>query len=425
MYEAAAQAWLQLAEIDFRQGRSPHESFEHALEVIDDRALRADPDDAAVYTIKSDVLLRSYRTTSRAGQGDLRPLLERIAEAAARAVEIDPSAARAWDALGYAHLYRGRYEDSQGRRGDPWWDQALDEIGKALTIQPDDPRANNDLGAVHRWLGTRLDWAGRDPMPEYRAALRSYERATELDPKYVHACSNQVDLHTSIAEYEDAIGVDPRSAIGNARRAGERCLAIDPHFYSLLDNLAQVQLALAHYLAESGSDPTAALASARDYLDRFEKVQFETMTLWYHRLVAATTEATFRLRQGVDPARSIATGRTAFKDALRLNPDAAEPYVQAARLDLVEAAWAAHGANGPMPMLARALADAERAIALDGQLAAARLAAAEACLQIATARPSRAVIDRGIDYVDQALGRNPRLARAQAVRVALSRLRAR
>jgi hypothetical protein len=52
----------------------------------------------------------------------------------------------------------------------------------------------------------------------------------------------------------------------------------------------------------------------------------------------------------------------------------------------------------------------------------AKLAAAEVCLQLAIAQPSRTVVDRGIRHVDQALARNPRLPGAQSVRAALQRL---
>jgi predicted Ser/Thr protein kinase len=108
LYGAAAQAWLQRAEVDVRQRRSPRDSIEHALDIIDHRALRADPESAADYMTRSYVLLRWYRTPSLAGQGDQRPLLESIAQAAARAVEIEPQDAHAWTSLGYAHIYRGR-----------------------------------------------------------------------------------------------------------------------------------------------------------------------------------------------------------------------------------------------------------------------------------------------------------------------------
>jgi hypothetical protein len=109
----------------------------------------------------------------------------------------------------------------------------------------------------------------------------------------------------------------------------------------------------------------------------------------------------------------------------RRRPESSESYVEAARLDLTEAAWAARAGGAALPLLAQALADAEHAVKLDGQLAEANLTAAKVCLQIATAQPSRAMVERGIGYLDQAVSRNPRLAKAQALRAALVRLRAR
>ena len=423
VYEAAAQTWLQLADVDFRQARSQRESLEHALDLLDNRALRADPDDAAAYTIKSEVLLASSQVPSVVSQGDPRPLLERIAEAAARAVALDPRNGRAWGVFGHAHVLRGRYEASQGAQSAPWYDRAFDELGKAVALQPNDPRAYTDLGSAHRWSGTSRANVGLDPMPEYLAALRSFERATEVDPPYLPACSSQVGLDVAIADHADAIGTDPRSAVDDARRSGERCLAIDPSFHSMLESLAEAQLALAHHLAEHGGNPAPALADARDYLDRFEKVQFGTMTLWYHRLMAARIEARFRLRHGDDPGPSIALGRAALSEALRVYPASADSYVEAARLDLVEAMWAAHVMRKPTPILATALADVEKAIALGGESTAALVTLAEVCLQLATVQPTPSLVDRGIGAVDQALQLNPKLLEAQAVRAELLRHR--
>ncbi len=423
MYEASAQAWLQRAEIDSSQRRSAREALEHARDIIDDRALRADPDNARVYTLKSHVLLRWYRTASLAGEGDRRPLLDRIAQAAARAVEIDPEDAHAWTSLGNVHVHRGRHETDNGGQSDPWWNRAFEALGKALALQPNDLRAHNVLGTAHRWRGNSLDRAGRDPMPAYLAALRSYERASAIDPQYLAACISQVDLHTSIAEHNDAIGNDPRSAVDNAQRVGARCLAINPNHRVLLDNLAQAQLALAQYLVEAGRDPRAALASARDHVDRAEGAQPETALVWLRRLTAARIEATFRLRQRDDPTPSVVTGRAALGNVLRLFPNSPDSYVEAARLDLVAAGWAAHTGSAELPLLEQALANAEKAVALPGQLAAASLTAAEACLRVATVRPSRIVVDLGIAHVEQAIARDRRLAKAARVRVALHALR--
>jgi len=422
VYEATAQAWLQRAELEFRQGRSPREQLERALEAIDSRALRADPDDATAYTIKSYVLVRWLKTPLLSDPAGEPALVDRIAQAASRAVEIDPGNAEAWISLGTAHMTRGNYEFYHGGLGPPWWNRARDELGKALAIQPANLRANNGLGTAHRWLGVELDTTGRDPMPEYQAALRSYERAAEIDPHYLPACYTQAEVYVQIAEHDDAAGTDPTAAIDSARRVGERCLAIDPKYYSVLDTLARGQVALAHHLVETGGDPRPALAGARRDLDRDEAVHPGHMSLWFHRLGAAGVEAAFALRNNSDPTSSIAAGRAALDSTLRLEPDSAYAYVEAARLDLVEAAWDTRSGRRAAPALGRARADAEKAIALNPQLPDAKLAAAEACRLLATEQPSRAVIDRGIAYAEQALTLNPRLPRAQSVLAALRRM---
>jgi len=424
IYEATAQAWLQLAEVDFRQGRSPREHLEQALTVIEDRAQRADPDDATTYITQSYVLLRWFRTPALASQPDQRPLLERIAKAAERAVEIDRSDANTWISLGTAHLNRGNYEFYHSGQGAPWWKHALDEFEKALAIQPASLRANNALGTAHRWLGADLDIAGRDPMPEYQAALHNYERATEIAPQYIPACYTQAELYVSIAEHNDAIGIDPRAAIDNAQHTGQRCMMLDPTFYPVLDTLARGQLVLAHHLVNINGDPTEPLVNAHKYLDRDETIHPGHMSIWFLRLVASNTETTFLVHQNTDPTKSIATGRTALANALRLAPDSALIYVEAARLALVEATWMQHSGHPALTILTKARSDAEKAIEFNNLLPDAKLVAAEACLQIATVQRSRAVIDRGITYADQVLLLNPRFPDAQTVRAALLQLRA-
>jgi tRNA A-37 threonylcarbamoyl transferase component Bud32 len=426
LYVAAAKAWLQLAEIDVRQKQSPADSIadsiDHALDAIDHGALQADPDDVSAYTTKSSVFLRKYRTPSLTGKGDQRPLLEQIAQAAERAVELAPRDAPAWIALGNAHVYRGRDELGHGGESAVWLNQALDEFGKALVIEPNNLRAHNDLGAAHRWLGTGLNQTGHDPRPEYQAALHSYEHAAQLDPGYLPACTNQVDIYVSIAEYENATGANPRAAVDSAQRVGARCLAIDPNFYVLQDNLAQAQLALAHYLVDSDQSPIPALTSAREALDRAEAVQHDQNVVWYHRLIAANIEAKFLLRSGTEPTSAIAVGRAALDEATKLVPPPAQLSIEAARLDLTQARWAEHEQWPSMPILEKAREEAERAVTLDPGLASAKCTAAEVYLQLAKQQRSHAAQDRGIVLIDDALRLNPRLSEAKAISAALHQL---
>ncbi len=412
VYEAAATTWLARAELDVRQGRSPKDPLVEALAAVD-RALTADPDDASAHTTKAYVLLRWYRAhVDRTG--DQRALFDRIAVAAERAVALDAQDVAAWDALGNAHVYRGTYEMYHDGKGEPWLRRALEEFGKALALRPNDPWANNDVGAAHRWLGTILDDAGSDPTPEYRNAMQSYERATTIDPQYVYAWSNQVDIAGVIAERETASGVDPRATVDSAMRAGERGLAVDPSYYLLLDAMASVQLKLADYLVDRG-DPGAALAAARDYLDRANKINPRHMTTWFYRALAARHDARARLRHGGDVAPAIADGRAALDEALRLAPTAADAWLERARLDLVES----DARHGEVAIYTRARSDADKAIALDGQFAEAKLVAAQACLELAKKTHSADVAARGIAYADGAIAINPKLEEARKLREAL------
>ena len=273
LYEAAAQVWLQRAEIDFRQGKSPLESLERALAALDDGALRADPEDSPAYTIKANVLLRWYRTRSLFERPEDRTaMLQRAAQAATRAVEIDPLSSDTWTALGNTHVYRCIHENDSGHQGAPWCSAALDELGQALTLEPGDPRASNALGTAYRWLGTSLAREGQDPIPAYQSALRSYEHATAVAPQDLSACTNQLELHASIAEYDAATGGDPRPAIDSALRIGGTCLAIDQSSFYVIEHMARAELVRSRYLVETGGDPTGALARARGYLDREDAV---------------------------------------------------------------------------------------------------------------------------------------------------------
>ncbi|HET7502114.1 MAG TPA: protein kinase [Kofleriaceae bacterium] len=426
VYEAAAQTWLRRAELDIRQQHSPQEAFARALELIDNFVLRADPDDASAYMTKSAVLLRWYRAALN-DPDDPLPQLQGSETAATRAVELDPQEARAWVALGRAHMYRARYETAHGRDGAPWWSLTLQDYGVAQVIEPNDVEVHSDLGAVHRWLGSKLQASGHDPRPEFELALRSYERAAALDPRRLIACTNQVDLYMTIAEYDDSIWADPRPAVDAAQRVGQDCLAIDGNFYTLLDNLAQVQNALARYLARESvrGDPLPAIQLARQYLDRAEKVQLENMVVWLHRLEGDAVEATFLVRNKLDPWKALERGRSDLHAVLRIRPTSLEAHIEAARLDLVEARWAEQRSRDKAPALERALADAERAIQRDPGSAAARLVAAEVYLELASSRPSRAIIERGICHVQQALESNPRLRDAEDLKDRLHALLAR
>jgi serine/threonine-protein kinase len=421
VYRSAAEAWLQRAELDFRQTGSTGEALDRALELIDQRALRADPDHAPAYATKSNILVRRYRTGRPAPDED-RSLLDRAIEAAARGVELDRGDALGWSSLGAAYTTRGTFAVFQGEPGTPWWMIARAEFDAAKAIQPGNLPATSGLGIVHRWLGSDLEKTWQDPMLEYEAARRAYQRAIEIDPQYVNACSYRTEIEVLIAEYDAAINQDPRDAVDAAERIGARCLDVDPNFYSVLDILARGQLALGQYLVQNQRAPADALGRARDDLDAGDKLHPGSTEIWNHRAVAARIDAMSRLQGKTDPTSAIADGRKALARALELMPGSAYAYLEAARIDLIDAAWAAASGQPPGDRLTAATEHAARAVKLDKQLAEAKLVAAQAYLQSSTAQRSHDMACVGLSYAERAmkLGRPP--PEMQTVHAALRRI---
>jgi serine/threonine-protein kinase len=421
IYEAIAQSELQRAEIDARLSRSPRDALERALETID-KALRADPDRASAYTVKAYVLLHWLRTPQLRNGLEERTMLERIAEAAGRAVDLAPDDARMWDALGNARVFRGNYEDRHGGDGRAWWRLALDDFHVALTLRPDDPWVNLDAGIAHRWIGDSLDQTGQDALPEYQAALRAYQRAAQLDPGYVFAYSNQVDVQAAIAEHETSRGIDPRTAANDAQRTGEQCLTIDPQFAAPLNSMARAKLALARYLLDSGDESGEPLAAARGFLDRGNQLRAGYPPTIFLGLVADWIEADRQMRNGDDPRQALGAAREALDRMLALHQDSADVRIEAARLELVEARWLMRRGDNPASVLARAASHAEKAKELDARYAETHVIAAEACMERARTLRSHEAAARCRDDVYRALDLNPRLVNAQHLRADLETL---
>jgi len=421
IYEAAAQSQLQLAELDYRQNRSPRAALQRALDVIE-RAIRAAPDDTSAYTTKGYILLRWSRTPGPDGVVERRALLDRAAEANLRATEIAPRNARAWDALGNVYVYRGISDHYRGRDSFPWWTRALQSFDKALALAPNDAWICNDIGAAHRWQGTALDARGDDPTSEYQVALTFYTQASTIDPNYTYAWSNRADLQLMIAEHLYQAGDNPETRIADIQRAGERSLTLDPNFHLALSTLIRAHILIADYREITGGDPASETANAQHYLSRLEQIRPGAMENWLYRAHLANIQARSLLHPGHDPSDVVRVARAAIGEALRLVPDYPDSHVEAAQVDLIEAKWLRRNRGDATSLLKHARAECERAIALDQNYTDAQITAAEAYLQSATVERSRTLAARGLDYADRAVALAPRFPRAHAVRAELQRL---
>jgi serine/threonine-protein kinase len=426
LFEALAEAWIERSELDRRQGQPRDEALGRALQASE-TAIQAAPRRAAGYTKKALTLIQRITTIGIAARApELGPLFEEWLATATRAVELDPGDATAYDALGFGVYLRGWYEYKRGGDPDPWWDQALQHLSRALALRPRFPWALNDLGRVHEWRAGLLEQRGQDPMPEYTAAVRRYEQAVESEPRYIFGHTNLVNAHNSIADHLASHGLDPEDELRQAEAAAAHCLSVDKNNSTALIYLAVSEIVRAQYRLDAGQDPRPALGRALAQLERARAVapasSFNaTRRAWVYHLRAA-----WEVAAGQDPGPALVQGRAALLEAGRASAACADCLLLAARLDLVDAAWAQHEGRPSLPLLERALATALRRVSMDAT-PDAHQELARAYWRLGEARRPRALaseIAQGLDQVTRALAKSPDLAHVHAIRGGLLLLRA-
>ncbi|QDE91484.1 protein kinase [Myxococcus xanthus] len=426
-HEALAEVWLQLSELDKREGRSRKAALDQA-EAAADRSLVADPDRASGHTKKAQVLMNQYRAVTFQGAPDARgaeALLDAWTDAASRAVTLEPRDVLAHDSLGYSYFMRGLRQARAGEAPEASWAQAIQWLERAIELEPHYPWALNDLGLVHRWRGNYQREHGQDPLPAYAEAERAFQRAVEGDPKYLFAHSNLAELYAARAALLFSRGRDPEADVRAALEASTQALALDERFHSAHDHAAAAELTRARYLLETGGDPRPALARALLATERSRGVNARSDRAWLHAAGAHLLEALQSLRAAGDASAALASGQRALEEAYRLSPTCADCRSLGAELVLAAAEQARRKGRSSAALLRQALTEARRAVSLypyyDSHLTLARAAWR---LARDTGAPS-ALVEEGLAQVELALKLDPGLPEAHAVRGALLLLRAR
>ncbi|NVJ16239.1 protein kinase domain-containing protein [Myxococcus sp. AM010] len=426
-HEALAEVWLQLSELDKREGRSRKAALDQA-EAAADRSLVADPDRASGHTKKAQVLMNQYRAVTFQGAPDARgaeALLEAWTDAASRAGTLEPRNVLAHDSLGYSYFMRGLRQARAGEAPEASWARAIQWLERAIELEPHYPWALNDLGLVHRWRGNYQREHGQDPLPAYAEAERAFQRAVQGDPKYLFAHSNLAELYAARAALLLSRGRDPEADVHAALEASAQALSLDERFHSAHDHAAAAELTRARYLLETGGDPRPALARALQATERSRGVNARSDRAWLHAAGAHLLEALQALRGAGDASAALASGQRALAEAYRLSPTCADCRSLGAELALAAAEQARRDGRSSAALLRKALTEARRAVSLypyyDSHLTLARSAWR---LARDTGAPS-ALVEEGLAQVDLALKLDPGLPEAHAVRGALLLLRAR
>jgi serine/threonine-protein kinase len=428
-YEALAAVWLQHAELERREGRSPEEALKRVLETSG-KGMQAAPLRSAAYTQKAYALWRWFRWLSNDGSRlhpSLEPLLREWIEIGSRAVELNPQDVHAYDALGIGYHTRALYEERNQRDPRPAWAEARARLTQALEIQPAYPWGLNDLALVHLSQGDYLRSHGQDPRADYAEAIRRFEQASRFDPNYLNAYANLILVCNAMAEYGLARGLNPEAEVRKALQAGEQSLTIDKGYFSPVNNMAMTYLIQARYLLDTGGDPRLSLEQALQYLDRAQGIRANFGPSHLFRAQAHLLVALQEMRAGRDPSAALEAGRQALKSAYQYSPNWGHCWVTGARMELVAAEWEQRQGRPGVSFLQQASDKARHAVKLDNS-AEAHQELARVSWRLARAWPpdrALAALGEGLAQVERALELDPGLAPAHAIRGGLLLARAR
>jgi adenylate cyclase len=156
------------------------------------RALEQDPSFARAWELRAPI------PTLAIGYGDSSEPLEtaeaRTREYAARALELNPGSSLALATLGKLLMEKGQY-----LVGFVDWATALDHFERAIDADP-----NN--ASAYIWLGNTLESIGF-----LEEALAAYEQCVALEPSYIPCVNNRPDVLLALGHFEEALAMYRRN----------------------------------------------------------------------------------------------------------------------------------------------------------------------------------------------------------------------
>lgn len=409
LYRQAAEAWLQVVEVEAQRQRPFTVTLQHAVALLQEQALIADPDDASAYADVACAFMTWYRYGTFSGAKEEVAMLNQAVAAATHATNLDPSNDHALFIAGIAHARRGVHDITHGQPGEPWWRLALLELQRAAAVSPENPRFNNVIGFVQLWISEEMIRFGQDPSEEFKAADTHFAQALYNDPTYFKSCSNSVWLSTLSAEYAVTKGNNPKGILAEGGFKGERCLKLSSRAFVVLDHLARGLNAAATFALQSGEDPRPVLIKARALLDRSLPAHAEERG---QRAIGYRIEAEYLLAHQQDAQGALKRARALLEQELSEVTESSAVLIELAKVVLLGAKAQTESAPHFMQ---EAISYAKQALSIDPRYPEAHLLLAEACLEQAALQGNTETLPCAVQHSATALQLNPRLAKAQSV----------
>lgn len=360
--------------------------------------------------------------------GSPRPHFEYGLEACARARRVDPERPQPHHLESILYWRLGEHETYEGIDPTARFERADAAASRALAMAPDDIEVHASLGWSRALLVQWQAGHGVDPGATAERALAVFADAVELDPHFAQGYNGVGFTRLQLARWEIERGRDPSASFAAALAALERAVTLEPEYVYAYESLGTTYTLRAEWQAMRGVDPGASAAEAVRVFGRLREIN--PNYIWAHVGTgdAWSYLARYRIGRGEDPSHELGEARRAFAEAESVDGEEGWSSIGLGRVANFEARWLVAGGGDPAAAFRRARQSIERGLEhLGGDKLALQLAAElerdEASWKLARGRPSGAEIARGLALADRALAVDAGMPALHALRGALLVLR--
>ena len=220
-----------------------------------------------------------------------------------------------------------------------------------IAINPGIPNLHNGAGLAQlEWARTLWD-SGRDPHPALARAEASYRRAIAVAPDQALAYCNLGDLLVWKARYPGVMAA--RATLREAEAALRQALRISPQDKGSLANLGRVWAARAELAVREGGDPAASLAAGEAVLAKALVLDPRDRDSHQYLGELRTAAVAWKALHFHAEARDFDRAAGSLNMALEIAPGSHETLLALTRLYRARAAWDRAAGREPGPSLAQ------------------------------------------------------------------------
>jgi eukaryotic-like serine/threonine-protein kinase len=373
------------------------------IERTGDRALAAGPQDLAV--LEAVALDRRHQAEYFLRYGrDPRPLLTTTIELSERAAKLDPRSAMALVELCRGWALRGDWEADHGGDPKPAIATAVNAANAAVRLATDPEATEGSNECLGVALLTRGEWERRtsvDPTDTLKQAIAALEHAGSG----VTVLANRCSCWGTLAYHDSEANRSPYESLRQARASCSVSFAAAPS-PDVASGLASLDDAEARWAIDHGDDPTSAIKDGRGWVAKALELNPRNDDA-YGTLGRMESDAgQWEEKQGRSPMARFDAARKAYQSALLINPRDATNVAVFANLYSRIAGWKLKAHLPVAADVAAGIELAERALAIDPNLAYGHYYLGELDMLAAGAKSGaakRAVLARAKSELEKAI----------------------